>query len=143
MKNKKYLFPKNLKQMHDEYEKQIEILEQEKLTKSISTRAEVLKKNIFKNNGFIIFPAESVQAMIEESTQQHNCVRTYADKYANGECDIYFMRKANKPTESLVTMEVVENKVVQKRIKHNEKTTEKQDKFLKTWERKVLNRVAT
>lgn len=143
LKNKKYLFPKNLKQMHDEYEKQIEILEQEKLTKSISTRAEVLKKNIFKNNGFIIFPAESVQAMIEESTQQHNCVRTYADKYANGECDIYFMRKANKPTESLVTVEVVENKVVQKRIKHNEKTTEKQDKFLKTWERKVLNRVAT
>ena len=62
LKNKKYLFPKNLKQMHDEYEKQIEILEQEKLTKSISTRAEVLKKNIFKNNGFIIFPAESVQA---------------------------------------------------------------------------------
>lgn len=53
------------------------------------------------------------------------------------------MRKANKPTESLVTVEVVKNKVVQKRIKHNEKTNEKQDKFLKTWERKVLNRVAT
>lgn len=143
LKDKKYLFPKNLKEKHDEYEKQVKIHEQERLTKSISTRAEILKKNIFKNNGFIIFPAESVQAMIEESTQQHNCVRTYADRYANGECDIYFMRKANKPTESLVTVEVVKNKVVQKRIKHNENTTEKQDKFLKTWERKVLNRVAT
>ena len=143
LKNKKYLFPKNLKQMHDEYERQIEILEQEKLAKSISTRAKGLKKNIFKNDGFIIFPAESVQAMIEESTQQHNCVRTYADKYAKGECDIYFMRKANKPTESLVTVEVVKNKVVQKRIKHNEETTEKQNKFLKAWERKVLNKVVT
>ena len=142
LKDKKYLFPKNLKEKHDEYEKQVEVQEQEKLTKSISTRVEVLKKNIFKNNGFIIFPAESVQAMIEESTQQHNCVRTYADKYAKGECDIYFMRKANKPTESLVTVEVVKNKVVQKRIKHNEETTEKQNKFLKAWERKVLNRNA-
>lgn len=142
LKDKKYLFPKNLKEKHDEYEKQVEVQEQEKLTKSISTRVEVLKKNIFKNNGFIIFPAESVQAMIEESTQQHNCVRTYADRYAKGECDIYFMRKANKPTESLVTVEVVKNKVVQKRIKHNEETTEKQNKFLKAWERKVLNRNA-
>lgn len=142
LKNKKYLFPKNLKQMHDEYEKQIEILEQEKLTKSISIRAEVLKKNIFKNNGFIIFPAESVQAMIEESTQQHNCVRTYADKYAKGECDIYFMRKANKPTESLVTVEVRGNKVEQQRTKNNENTTKKQQQFLKNWEKRVLSKVA-
>lgn len=69
------------------------------------------------------------------------CVNHY--RATNGECDIYFMRKANKPTESLVTVEVVKNKVVQKRIKHNEETTEKQNKFLKAWERKVLNKVVT
>lgn len=142
LKNKRYLFPDKLKTMHDLYNKQLKIMEQERITKCIEKRLETLIKNVFKNKEFIIFPASSVADLVEESKQQNNCVRTYAEKYADGNCDIYFMRKIDTPNVSLVTVEVRDNKVVQKRTKNNEKTNKKQDKFLDTWQKKVLERVA-
>lgn len=143
LKDKKYLFPKNLKQMHDEYEKQIEVAKQEKLNNMILKRNKNLLQNVYETKAFIIFPANSVQALINESSQQHNCVRTYADSYANGECDIYFMRRVKSRDKSLVTVEVRKNRVVQQRIKNNADTTKEQKRFLKEWERKVLSKVAT
>lgn len=80
--------------------------------------------------------------MQDESKQQSNCVRTYAEKYAQGTCDIYFMRDVTKPKKSLVTVEVKNNKVVQSRIKCNKSPNEKQLEFLKNWERNVLQKVA-
>ena len=68
---------------------------------------------------FIILPAPNLKALQDESTQQNNCVRTYAEKYANGICDIYFMRNITEPKKSLVTVEVKNNKIVQSRLKHN------------------------
>lgn len=142
LKNKRYLFPDNLKTMHDKYEKQIKVMEEERIKKCIEKRLETLLNNVFKNKEFVIFPAASVADLINESKQQNNCVRTYAEKYANGECDIYFMRKIDTPNVSLVTVEVRNNKVVQKRTKNNQQTNKKQDKFLNTWEKKVLERIA-
>lgn len=142
LKNKRYLFPDKLKTMHDVYEKQLKTMEQERIKKCIEKRVETLIKNVFKNKEFVIFPASSVEELIDESTQQNNCVRTYAEKYADGDCDIYFMRKLETPTVSLVTVEVKNNKVVQKRIKNNGITNKKQDKFLDTWQKKVLEKVA-
>jgi hypothetical protein len=142
LKNKRYLFPDKLKTMHDKYEKQVKIIKQEKMIKDIENRVKILTKNTFKNKEFIIFPASSVESLIDESTQQNNCVRTYAERYAEGECDIYFMRKVDEPSISLVTVEVKNNRVVQKRTKNNSKTNKKQDKFLETWEKKVLEKVA-
>ena len=140
LKNKKNLFPKDLKQAHDELEKQIEILEQQINNEMIQERLEILSKNIYKNKKFIIFPADSAESLVDESQQQNNCVRTYVDRYAEGNCDIYFMRNVDNPKKSLVTVEVRENKVVQKRTKNNEKTTAEQDKFLKKWEQTILNK---
>lgn len=142
LKNKKYLFPDKLKVMHDKYEKQVEIMKQKKMLEDIAKRFEILTKNTFQNKEFIIFPASSVESLIDEGKQQSNCVRTYAERYANGECDIYFMRKVDNPKVSLVTVEVRNNRVVQKRTKHNEMTNKKQDKFLDTWQKKILERMA-
>lgn len=142
LKNKRYLFPDKLKTMHDKYEKQVKIMQQEKILKGIQKRAEQLKKYIFKDKEFIIFPAVSINAMIDESKQQNNCVKTYTERYSNGECDIYFMRRVDKPNISLVTVEVKDNRVVQKRTKNNERTNKKQDKFLDKWQQRVLQKVA-
>ncbi len=141
LKNKKYLFPDKLKTMHDKYEKQIKIMKQELLAKKIVERVASLSKHTFKNKEFIIFPATSVNDLIDESKQQNNCVRTYAEKYADGDCDIYFMRKVNTPKISLVTVEVKNNRIVQKRTKNNANTNKKQDKFLDEWQKKLLEKV--
>ena len=142
LKNNKYAFPNNLKKEHDKLEKQYEIHENELINKAIENRSKLLSINNYQDSKFIIFPAKNMEALQDESKQQKNCVRTYAEDYANGESDIYFMRKVDNPEKSLVTVEVEKNRVVQSRIKHNKKPNKIQIKFLNKWEKEVLGRVA-
>ena len=142
LKNNRYAFPKNLKEAHDELEKQYEIHCDEIMKKAIRKRGRELSTNIYKNNKFIILPAFTLKSLQNESKQQNNCVRTYAKKYAKGVSDIYFMRNITNIRKSLVTVEVQENKVVQSRIKNNKKPNKEQLNFLNKWEQKVLKGVA-
>ena len=142
LKNKKYLFPKNLREEHDKLEKQYEINTNKLVDKKIKKRAKVLLLNEYKNKEYIIIPAKSLKALNDESKQQNNCVRTYAEDYSLGTCDIYFMRKKSNPNKSLVTVEVRGNTVVQSRAKCNSSINNKEQKFLNKWEEKVLRRAA-
>ena len=144
MKDKKILYPRTgreLNKKHDELEKQYEIKKDELINNSIKKRYEELKAFTFEDNQFIIAPANTIDSLIDESKQQNNCVRTYSEKYANGKCDIYFMRSIKKPNKSLVTVEVKNNVVVQQRTKNNNDTTNNQKAFLEKWQIKVLDRV--
>ena len=142
LKDKKYLFPENLQEEHDKYEKQYNVAKKETVNKNIENRAKLLEKNIFNDNKFIIFPAKNYEQLLDESKQQKNCVRTYAEDYARGRCDIYFMRKVEKRNKSLVTVEVKRNTVVQSRIKCNKNPSKEETLFLKKWENKILGKVA-
>lgn len=138
LKNKRYLFPDDIKAEHDKYQSQVAIRGDEITKKNISKRYEELKKNIFYNSRYFIVPAKSLEDLEDESKQQSNCVRTYAKEYAKGNCDIYFMRENNEPNKSLVTVEVQNNKVIQSRIKYNKDINKKQQNFLDKWEEKIL-----
>jgi len=139
MKDKRILYPKDIKREHDRLYKMIEINRDKILNKNISKRYKELKCNAYHDNTFVIFPAKSVESLIKESKEQDNCVKTYASKYAAGDSDIYFMRLLANPNKSLVTVEVKNNKVVQQRTKHNDSTTDEQKVFLRKWEKEVLN----
>lgn len=142
LKNNKYAFPKDLRTEHDKLEEQYEIQSEELIKQAIVKRGQELSKNTYKNNKFIVFPAHTLSDLIDESKQQHNCVRTYAEDYAAGDCDIYFMRDIKNKDKSLVTVEVKHNNVVQSRIKYNESPNKKQVEFLDKWEEEVLREVA-
>lgn len=142
LKNNKYAFPKNLKEEHDKLEQQFEIQSKPLIRKAIVKRSKELSANKYQDNKFIIFPACTFKSLQDESKQQSNCVRTYAEKYAEGICDIYFMRDIQNPKKSLVTVEVKNNKVVQSRIKNNNDPNEKQLKFLDRWENTILKGAA-
>lgn len=138
IRDKSVLYPKNLRVKHDELQELIKNNKNKQTTKKIKFRYNKLKKNIYENKKFIIYPTKSVEEMINESAQQNNCVKTYAERIAKGQCDIYFMRLANNREKSLVTVEVRENKVVQQRTKNNMDTTAEQKRFLKKWEKEIL-----
>ena len=142
LKNNKYAFPKDLEKEHDKLSKQYKIQCNQLMKKAIVKRGKELSINKYQNNKFIIFPALTVESLKDESKQQNNCVQTYAEKYATGTCDIYFMRDVNQPKKSLVTIEVKNNKVVQSRIKNNQSPDKKQLAFINKWEQKVLKGVA-
>lgn len=138
LKNKRILYPENLKEQHDILEKEYKIESRNIINKSINKRYQELKKYEFEKDKFIIIPANSMESLENESEQQSNCVRTYSEKYADGKCDIYFMRKKSNKNKSLVTVEVRNNEVVQSRAKYNASPTEEQLIFLALWQKEIL-----
>ncbi len=142
LKNNRYAFPKNLREEHDKLEAQYEIQSEKIIQDGIKKRGKELSNYKYQDKMFVIMPACSLKALQNESKQQNNCVRTYAERYAKGKCDIYFMRTIDKPKKSLVTVEVKNNRVVQSRIKCNRDPNEEQLKFLTNWEQKVLKGAA-
>lgn len=139
LKDKELLFPENIQEEHDKYEKQVRIRGDEIVKRKIGERYAELQKNIFSNNRYFIVPAKSIEELEDESRQQKNCVRTYATKYSKGNCDIYFMREKEWPDKSLVTVEVQNNIVVQSRMKCNKQIDKNEKNFLDKWEERVLN----
>ena len=138
IKDKSILYPKNLRAKHDELQNLVKINKDKQTRKQIKARYNKIKQNTYENKKFVIYPTRSIEEMINESAQQNNCVKTYADRVAKGRCDIYFMRLVNEREKSLVTVEVRGNKVVQQRIKNNMDTTPEQKRFLKKWEKEIL-----
>lgn len=138
LKDKSILYPKKLKEKHDDLQHQIRVKKDKNINKLIKKRYEQIKKNEFQNSKFVVYPVKSIEELIDESSQQNNCVKTYAERIAMKKCDIYFMRLLTNTKKSLVTIEVRDNKIVQKRTKNNEITTKEQDKFLNIWEKKML-----
>lgn len=140
MKDKRVLYPGHIKKEHDVVLQQYKINKSKITNEAIVKRYKRIKKNTFESKKYIIFPAKNNDSLIDESKQQNNCVRTYAERIANKECDIYFMRLTSNVNQSLVTVEVQKNKIVQKKTKNNNKTTPEQNKFLDLWEKKILGR---
>ena len=140
MKDKKILYPPNAQEAHDRVMKIQNDLKDKMYQKQIKKRYEEIKKYTYKNKKYIIYPVKNQKELVNESKQQNNCVKTYAERIANGTCDIYFMRLLSNVKKSLVTIEVRNNKVVQQRTKNNNDTTSEQKKTLKLWEEKILTK---
>lgn len=140
LKDKNILFPDDLKSEHDKLSKRYKIISDLKTKEKVVERYKELLKNKYQNEKYIVFPAQSVEALKDESKQQNHCVQSYAERYGNGECDIYFMRFVSNPKKSLVTIEVNDNEIVQKRKFDNEFPEKEENEFLEMWERNVLQK---
>lgn len=138
--NRKNLYPKKIIQEHDKLLKEYKDVKSKMLNKSIFKIYKKIKCNTFKDKKYIIFPVRDNDSLIDESHQQNNCVRTYADRILARECDIYFMRLLSEKEKSLVTVEVRNNHIVQKKTKNNGLTTKEQNKFLDLWEKNILTK---
>ena len=86
-----------------------------------------------------IYP-KSTQEIKDEAVQQNNCVASYIDNVIDGKCHIMFLRKKDNPKDSLVTLEIRENKIVQAKRHFNEPVTEEDQKAIDYWNRKFVNK---
>lgn len=95
------------------------------------TNAPLLERNI-KDYSFI-YP-KKIQDIKDEAVQQSNCVASYVGKILHHQCDIMFLRRKSDPDKSLVTLEVVNNKVVQARGVYNRPITTEEREVIHLWE---------
>lgn len=72
----------------------------------IEERADELSKYIFENDEYVVVLPRSVQDFINEGNQNHNCVGSYAERFAKGKSNIFFVRKKQYPEHSYITTEL-------------------------------------
>lgn len=136
---KKKLLPKDFSEAHDLSIENVKIVENKLLDQKIKQRYEQLEKNNYEDEKFFIRPAKTLKDIKDEAKQQSNCIYSnYSEKYANGETDIYFLRKLKNPEKSLVTVEVSKGKIRQRYQKRNTSINKEQRNFLSLWEENVL-----
>jgi hypothetical protein len=136
--DKDVLYPDDLLEEHDRLYLQAEILSNPSIETNIESLAKKLKINTYETDKYIIFPAKNVDQLLDESRQQHNCLRTYCEKYSRDECQIYFMREKDNIDKSLVTIEVNDCKIVQAKGKFNGYPKENLMKILREWEKTIV-----
>lgn len=113
LKRTSNLYPEDPKMAHDEMYKEKIKHEDHIYDNKIKEYSNELQKYSFSNKTFVIFPASSQTDLIFESVELKHCVRTYADRYANRETSIFFIRHIDNVTKPYVTLELKGKKVIQ------------------------------
>ncbi|MDE6284462.1 MAG: PcfJ domain-containing protein, partial [Bacilli bacterium] len=132
------LYPANFLELHDKLYLETEIVRNPDIDKKIRDMAWILSMNRYEDEKYIIYPVQSIDELVEESSMQHNCVRTYCQSVANNYCQIYLMRKKEDVLHSFVTIEVDNNVVVQARTKFNGLPNQEINFILKKWEKTLV-----
>lgn len=79
-----------------------------------------------------IYP-KSIQDIKDEAVQQNNCVSSYIKRVIDGKCHIVFMRHTGDVDRSLITLEVVDNRVVQQKGQFNRDTTAEEGRIIEKY----------
>lgn len=87
-----------------------------------------------------IYPT-CTQDIKDEAVAQNNCVISYIQKVIDGQCHILFLRHKDRPNESLVTIEVRDNKIVQALQKYNHPLTKEQKEVVEMWNKWYANKL--
>ena len=82
-----------------------------------------------------IYP-DCVQDIRDEAVSQNNCVASYIDRVIDGNCHILFLRKKSSPKDSLVTIEMRDNKIVQAKRRFNYPVTKEDQEAIDYWNNK-------
>lgn len=136
--NSKNKFPDDIKKAHDELMNKIDVVNSNKKTKKIQQRVtEQLYKLRFADDKFVITPANSTSDLIIESRKLNHCVKTYADRYANGGTNIFLVRTRKDVNTPFYTLELSnDKKIVQLRGNHNKLPTNEVIEFVSEWAKK-------
>lgn len=123
MTNEVYLYPKNLKEKHDQMVKERNArrdqLHGEKKCREypdISKRyGKLFKKYGMQFEGYVIRPARDAAEIVNEGRKLHHCVGgdNYLRKHNRGETTILFLRKMETPDIPYYTIEIRDTEIMQ------------------------------
>lgn len=140
------LYPKNLKERHDQLTEEQNERKVELEKESDDKKDRKLKRTI-KRKGWTRYEMETEQLLIrlpkcaheirKEGNAQHHCVATYMDRMVDGETCILFIRKKEEPDKSYYTVEVRDDEVIQVRGKYNVAPSEDVEEFMKIFKKNL------
>lgn len=137
------LWPRHFREAHEKTGEKIELMEDEILEELYEGRRESMKQKYEcedARRGLRVIVPGKLSELIEEGVQQHNCVGGYMKRVAEGETDVIFLRRADRPEQSYITVEVDPDTgyIRQAREKYNQDVQDKTAKaFLLKFERDI------
>lgn len=126
-------FPNNLHRTHMDVSKRIKVKVDKKLNQKITKRLSDLSSLNFSRYGLHIRPAQSSIELFEEGKALNHCISRYAERYANGITDIYFIRKDSAPDQPFYTVEIINGRVIQCRGRNNGVATKEVEAFIEVF----------
>ena len=146
MKDKAVLFPRKLKDRHDDLTKIMKIQGDNIREKKYQQRIQELKALYsYETSKYKIIVPMSLKEIAEEGRNLHHCVGTYTEKVAEGETDILFIRKQGEEDTSYYTMEVRNLEIIQYRGAynnlHNNPVPKEIDQFVRQFHNALIKRV--
>ncbi len=140
-------YPEHLAELHNQLAYKCRIMKQEIDERLFAERAEKASRLEARIGDYVFIAPKKPQDFYDEATAQANCLASYVGRYADGEDYIIFMRKADAPEASLVTIELdLDGGLRQAYQERNRRVTASQqeviDRWLETTVRKELEAAA-
>lgn len=141
-KNSMIVFPRYLKEAHDEmlewkhnHEKEVARAKHAEMFKRLHEVAlKVTKQFQFQNSKYLMTVPQTGNEIIQEGEEQHICVgrfeMPYMQNMASGLGLVLFVREKEAPDKSFFTVEVRDGKVLQVRGKYNGSPSDDVKKFI-------------
>lgn len=131
--NEKY--PKSLKKDHDITKLNYKV-NSDKITEKIfkkTTEDNEYKRLEFDNKRYCVISPLKPSDLVKEGDSLSHCVSSYIKDVCDERCKIYFIRDVKLKNESLLTVEVRGNRIVQVRGKFNRNPNEDENNFVYQW----------
>ena len=93
----------------------------------------IRKELEFEDKKYCVLVPQESKDVISEGISNCNCVASYMDKILNGQCYLFFIRLIERKEESLLTLELREDKLVQCKGQYNRPATEEERQFLEKY----------
>lgn len=139
LKNEFILFPRNLKQSHDNVTTIIlnkKNKSKDKLFKAVAAKNK--KEYAYETKTFAIVVPGKTEELVKEGQELHHCVGTYVDRVIESKTSILFIRRKEELEKSFYTMEVHQGNVIQVRGKNNCDMTPPVKQFVESFKAKKL-----
>lgn len=126
-------YPANFKTEHDVITLKINQMKAVQECQDFEERAREIESLAHQAGIYCIVIPTHPQELAEEGVSLSHCVMSYISRVTNGECHILFLRKANAPEHSLVTLQLSGNAIVQAQGAHRRAITDEERRFLLQW----------
>lgn len=122
--------PKDFQERHRRYSERVDEIRNKGVDDKIRKRAKKLIKTSFDDGDFTITPIGSRAELKDTAKHLHNCMLSYAKRYADGETNLYVMRSKGI---DIVAIEIKDKKLRQARADHNGECPKEIRRLISRW----------
>lgn len=126
-------YPDELDSMHRKLAFKSRMMRHAINEEAFKAHSERLSEHAKQDAWYLIRPPFNKDDMVDEATQQSNCLASYIDAYTDDKTDIYFLRASIEPEKSLVTVEVRNGRIRQAYAACNRRPGDDELKWLAQW----------